>query len=97
MIGEYENVNEDKKTILPNGNYVYNGTFDVGEDRMKYWEVDSKIEDVQATVTNINNKREFKISVPKSTSNLSDVILRESELGIAENKEYYLMRRKIKQ
>lgn len=89
-IGEYENVNEDKKTILPNGNYVYNGTFDVGEDRMKYWEVDSKIEDVQATVTNINNKREFKISVPKSTSNLSDVILRESELGIAENKEYYL-------
>ncbi len=89
-IGEYENVNEDKKTILPNGNYVYNGTFDVGEDRMKYWEVDSKIEDVQATVTNINNKREFKISIPKSTSNLSDVILRESELGIAENKEYYL-------
>lgn len=89
-IGEYENVNEDKKKILPNGNYVYNGTFDVGEDRMKYWEVDSKIEDVQATVTNINNKREFKISIPKSTSNLSDVILRESELGIAENKEYYL-------
>ena len=89
-IGEYENVNEDKKTILPNGNYVYNGTFDVGEDRMKYWEVDSKIEDVQATVTNINNKREFKISISKSTSNLSDVILRESELGIAENKEYYL-------
>jgi len=85
-IGEYENVNEDKKTILPNGNYVYNGTFDVGEDRMKYWEVDSKIEDV----TNINNKREFKISISKSTSNLSDVILRESELGIAENKEYYL-------
>ena len=30
------------------------------KDRMKYWEVDSKVEDVQATVTNINNKREFK-------------------------------------
>ena len=89
-IGQNENVNEDIKTILPDGNYVYNGTFDVGEDRMKYWKVESKIEGIEALVTNINNIREFKITVPTTVSSLSDVILKESDLGIVANKEYYL-------
>lgn len=89
-IGQNESVNEEIKTILPDGNYVYNGTFDVGQDRMKYWEVDSKVDGVKASVTNTNNVREFKIDVPETVSSLADVILRESELGIATNKEYYL-------
>lgn len=89
-IGQKENINEEIKTILPDGNYVYNGTFDVGQDRMKYWEVDSKIDGVKSLVTNKNNIREFKVNVPSTVSSLADVILRESELGIATNKEYYL-------
>ena len=88
-VKENENIDEDIKTILPDGNYVYNGTFDVGQDRMKYWKVESKIEGIEALVTNINNIREFKINVPTTVSSLSDVILKESELGIVANKEYY--------
>lgn len=88
-IGQNEEVNEDIKTVLPDGNYVYNGTFDVGENRMKYWEVVSKVDDSKALVTNTNNIREFKAIVPSEVSSLSDFILREKELGIAKNKEYY--------
>lgn len=89
-IGQNEDVNEDIKTVLPDGNYVYNGTFDVGANRMKYWEVVSKIDGSKALVTNTNNIREFKAIVPAEVSSLSDFILRETELGIDTNKEYFL-------
>ena len=28
------------KKVLPTGNYIYNGTFDQGNDRMVFWELD---------------------------------------------------------
>ena len=89
-IGQAEETTEEVKTILPDGNYVYNGTFDVGADRLKYWDIDTNIEGVDAYVTNTNNIREFRVNVPATATSLSDVILRESELGISPNKEYYL-------
>ena len=87
--GEVPATNEDIKTILPDGNYVYNGTFDVGEDRMKHWEVESKLTDSKVSVTNNNNVRELKVEVPSTVTSLSDVIVREKALGISANKEYY--------
>ncbi|CAM2077442.1 MAG: Laminarinase [uncultured Clostridium sp.] len=89
-IGQYEVVDDDKKTVLSDGNYVYNGTFDVGQDRMKYWEVESKIDSADISVTNINNLRELKVNVKESPIKLSDVIVKQTELAIAKNKEYTL-------
>lgn len=88
--GEIEETEDDSKKIMPDGNYVNNGTFDVGEDRMKYWEIESKSKSVQISATNIENSRELKVNVKKQPSELSDVIVKQTNLALEENKEYTL-------
>lgn len=89
-IGQHEAEDNNKKTVLPDGNYVYNGTFDVGQDRMKYWDIESTIDNVSIGVPNINNSRELKVDVKENPASLSDVIVKQTELAIAKNKEYTL-------
>ena len=89
-IGQHEAEDNNKKTVLPDGNYVYNGTFDVGQDRMKYWDIESTIDNVSIGVPNINNLRELKVDVKENPSSLSDVIVKQTDLAIAKNKEYTL-------
>ena len=55
---------DTSKTIRPDGNYIYNGSFDQGEKRLGYWEFSE--EDAQyISVTNSGNKRELKVTVPE--------------------------------
>ena len=89
-IGQHEAEDNNKKTVLPDGNYVYNGTFDVGQDRMKYWDIESTIDNVSIGVPNINNSRELKVDVKENPASLSDVIVKQTDLAIAKNKEYTL-------
>ena len=89
-IAQHEAEDNNKKTVLPDGNYVYNGTFDAGQDRMKYWDIESTIENVSIGVTNVNNSRELKVDVKENPALLSDVIVKQTDLAIAKNKEYTL-------
>jgi hypothetical protein len=55
---------DNSKVIRPDGNYVYNGSFDQGEKRLGYWEISE--EDAQyVSVTNASGKRELKVNVPE--------------------------------
>ncbi len=75
------------KGLRPDGNYVYNGTFDQGEKRLGYWEIDdADRENIQ--VTNKANVRELKVTVPDGNSaiklserNLSPIAKGEYELS----------------
>ena len=59
-----EQKEENLKTIRPDGNYVYNGSFDQGEKRLGYWEFAE--EDAQyISVVNAGGKRELKVTVPE--------------------------------
>ncbi|MBE5825442.1 MAG: glycosyl hydrolase family protein [Butyrivibrio sp.] len=60
-----DEVPEDKsKTIRPDGNYIYNGSFDQGDRRLGYWEFsDEDAENI--SVTNVRNVRELKVDVPE--------------------------------
>ncbi len=89
-IGQSEVVEDDKKTVLSDGNYVYNGTFDIGQNRMKYWEIDSKLDNSEVLVTNINNIRELKVDVRENATQLNDLIVKQTDLAISKNKEYTL-------
>jgi len=86
-IGSFEVV-EDAKSVLPDGNYVYNSGFDTGSDRMKYWTVDSAIAGVDYCATNVDGVREFKAVVPNTVSSLEDVVLKQEGTVIAGGKEY---------
>lgn len=80
-------IEEESKTVLPDGNYVYNSGFDTGSDRMKYWSVDS-IADTKYFVTNDGGIREFKAIVPKQVSALEDVVLKQENTAVSGGKEY---------
>ena len=59
-----EIVDNNEKVIRPDGNYIYNGSFDQGERRLGYWEFCE--EDSQyISVTNAGTKRELKVTVPE--------------------------------
>ncbi len=81
---------EESKTVLPDGNYVYNGAFQQGTNRMDYWTVESQCDGTEAVVTNENNIRELKVTVPETVTGLEQVIVKQDELAISENKEYVL-------
>ncbi len=60
-----EEIAEDNgKVIRPDGNYVYNGAFDMGKNRLGYWEFDEADADY-ISVTNHVNVRELKVEVPE--------------------------------
>ena len=70
------------KEVLPTGNYIYNGTFDQGSDRMVFWELD-QVGKAKATasVGEAIPDREMKIDIKKS-SKQDDVRLSQDNLDI---------------
>lgn len=87
-IGEFDM--NSTKNVQPDGNYVYNAEFQVGENRMDYWSVDTTLDGVTAAVTNIDNIRELKVSVPDSVAALSDVVVKQDQIHISGGKKYTL-------
>lgn len=79
---------DDSKKVLTDGNYVYNGSFQEGKNRLDYWIVDDKENHAKYEVTPLSDGRRFKIST--DNCNLTDVKLIQEDLPIAENGKYVL-------
>lgn len=79
--GESE-IQEDEKGILADGNYVYNGGFQEGADRMIYWEV-TKNAGTEVSVTNVNNIRRLKVVAAEGTSAGNPVIITQRDLALS--------------
>ncbi|WP_349409245.1 carbohydrate binding domain-containing protein [Pseudalkalibacillus sp. SCS-8] len=70
------------KKVLPSGNYIYNGTFDQGENRMIFWNLD--LEDKVKANASVNEEvymREVKVDIKKSFK-LEDVRLTQDKLDM---------------
>ncbi|MBD5513135.1 MAG: family 16 glycosylhydrolase, partial [Lachnospiraceae bacterium] len=85
---------EDVKDILPDGNYVYNGSFDEGNEdgrlRLAYWDWDiDKCKGASVSVTS-DAKRELKVVVPDTVSALDDVVVYQKPIAIKGGKTYML-------
>jgi hypothetical protein len=81
---------KDVKTVLADGNYIYNGTFDQGANRFGYWKVGSNKVKASVTVTNNNYIRMLKAKVPSTSKKLSDVIVSQPELALKADTSYLL-------
>ena len=71
-----------EKSVRQDGNYVYNGSFDQGDKRLGFWEIDE--EDKSAvSVTNDGLRRELevKVEVPEGASEANPVVVSQSELA----------------
>ena len=71
----------DEKSVRSDGNYVYNGGFDQGKNRLGNWEIRKK-DKKYISVTNKNGKRCLKVVAPKGTSKAKPVIIEQTELGL---------------
>lgn len=85
---------EEVKSVLPDGNYVYNGQFNEGNEagklRMAYWDW-TATRGTSVSVTN-DTKRELKVVVPSTVTKLENVIVSQSPIAITggEDKKYVL-------
>lgn len=85
-----ESVIEDgEKTVLADGNYVYNGSFQEGKNRLGYWDVKA-YDGAEISVTNENNIRKLKITASDSVSVENPVIISQSGLALAGGNQYQL-------
>lgn len=84
--GEIE-ISEPEKSVLPDGNYVYNGEFQEGPNRMDYWQVE-KTDGATVLVTNDNGRRELMVQAPNQV-NLDDILVKQ-DIAVETNKEYIL-------
>lgn len=76
----------NQKGVLRNGNYVYNGEFQEGSNRLAYWTVDEEV----ASVTNVDNIRRLKVVVPAGTTADNPVLVSQKSLALQANAKYAL-------
>lgn len=68
----------ESRHILPNGNFVFNGEFQEGKDRLDYWETENNCDGAEVYVTNINNVRELCAVVPDTVGSIEDVTVKQA-------------------
>ncbi len=81
--GEKDLEKDTAKTIRADGNYVYNGAFQEGKNRLGYWEI-SKKEGTDVTVTNEDNIRRLKVTAGDNVSKENPVVIAQSGLPLTE-------------
>lgn len=82
----YEEIKEDTtKKVLADGNYVYNGSFQEGKNRLGYWDI-TKPENATTEVTGLEDGRRLKVVSPKGTV----VTAGQQGLALSEDTEYVL-------
>ncbi len=75
-----------KRSMLADGNYVYNGRFQEGPDRMSFWEIEAP-DGAEAIVTNEDpHDRRLRITVPEDAA--SPVIVRQNGLALTVGSGY---------
>jgi beta-glucanase (GH16 family) len=79
------------KKVLPDGNYIYNGTFDQGTDRMEFWNLTAeKGSKASAAVGEAIPERQINIAIKGSVKNNEDVRLSQNKLNLDSESAYML-------
>ena len=76
---------KEEKTVLANGNYVYNGSFQEGDKHLGYWNI-SNAENADVTVTPFSDGRRLKVTM--SGNEKSAVVISQEELAFATGTPY---------
>lgn len=83
-------MSKEAKKALADGNYVYNGTFDQGTERLGYWEVSTNKVKATVSVTNKDYIRKLKVEVPSSSKKVGDVVVKQTGLALKADTTYVL-------
>lgn len=79
---------DEKKTVLADGNYVYNGSFQEGTNHLGYWDIISK--NAEVSVTCLEDGRRLKVTASDETTAENPVVISQSELALSAGTAYAL-------
>lgn len=77
---------DEKKTVLADGNYVYNGNFQEGKGHLGYWDINA--DNAEVSVTGLEDGRRLKVTAPEGTTPENPVIISQSELALSAEAPY---------
>lgn len=78
----------NKKTVLADGNAVYNGKFQEGTNRLGYWDIKADADAATISVTNVDyNDRKLAVEIAKDTQ-AGDITVGQSNLALNANNAY---------
>ena len=89
MTDYQEVVDDGKKVMLADGNYVYNGGFQEGEGRTEYWDIENGA-NADISVTNLADGRRLKVVIPEGVTSGNTVLISQSDLAMTDGGEYAL-------
>ncbi|MTH54140.1 family 16 glycosylhydrolase [Bacillus mangrovi] len=79
------------KKVLPDGNYIYNGTFDQGTARMEFWDLSAdKGSKASASVGEAVAERKLHVDIKKTGSYGEAIRLSQSKLNLEKEAAYLL-------
>jgi len=80
---------DDSKKALTDGNHIYNGSFQEGDNRLEYWNIEDAGNHAKYEVTPLADGRRFKI-LTSGCSNAGEVTLKQEDLPLTANGKYLL-------
>lgn len=79
------------RDVLPDGNYIYNGTFDQGPDRQIYWDFTTdKVAHASATVGSAIPDRELTVNIKNPGKTVDAIRLSQPNLNLEQGKTFVL-------
>lgn len=84
-----KDLSKAEKTILADGNHIYNGGFQEGVSRLGYWDI-TKPDGAEVSVTNTDNIRKLKVVAPEGTSATNPVVVSQKGLALTGGNQYAL-------
>ncbi|SEV83324.1 carbohydrate binding domain-containing protein [[Clostridium] fimetarium] len=78
----------EAKTVLADGNYVYNANFQEGANHLGFWNI--KLENGKAYVTPLEDGRRLKIEAPEGTTASKPVVISQNGLALTAGINYAL-------
>lgn len=83
---------KEEKGMRPDGNYVYNGSFDEGNEpgklRLAYWDWDWDVATGRGTSVSVNGKRELEVTVPDTVTAPDQVVVSQNPIAVSGGKKY---------
>ncbi|AZB41113.1 glycosyl hydrolase family protein [Bacillus sp. FJAT-42376] len=79
------------KKVLPNGNYIYNGTFDQGTGRMEFWNLSvDRGSKAEASVGEAIPERKLHVDIQRTGSYSDAIRLSQNKLNLEKDAAYIL-------
>ncbi len=89
MLGIDESAQDNSKSVLADGNYIYNGKFQEGENRLGFWEITNNCGAV-VSVTDFADRRRLSIDGSDITAD-NALIIGQNELALGDGAYFFSM------